>query len=173
MPNWTSAAAFARDLERTQREIDREGALEINKAAAREAQVIGYREAARDLGGDPKFSGWPPWLELQTVVRRNGVLLRPTRRSAGPWTVANVGRNRGSGTGGAFLGPGASRTTGETRRRKDGSVAKVREFRSRRWNGYTRGFGTADRAVRVMDDKIPDGIEREFGKLLRKRFDVS
>ncbi len=172
MPTWPNAAAFAADLERAQREIERDEAKKINAESAREAQVIAYREAAKDLGGDPKFSGWRPWLKLDIKQKRDGSLLRPTRTSAGPWTVANVGRNKGNASG--FAGPGINRRTGLTSRTKSGNVRKVRTFNSRtRWNGYTAGFGTANRAVRVMDEKIPDGVEKRFGKVLRRRFDVN
>ena len=174
MPIWPDGAAFARDLERMQRDMARDEAKRITREAARAAEVIAYRAAAKDLGGDPKFSGWRPWLQLQIKPTRSfGHVLYPTRQSAGPWTVAEFGRNKGSGTGGAFLGPGANRRTGETRRRKDGSVAKVRAFRSKRWNGYTAGKSTASDAVSDIERLIDPLVEMEFRKSLSKHFDVS
>lgn len=174
MPTWPNAAAFARDLERMQDDLARKEAKRITLAAAKEARLIAYREAAKDLGGDPKFSGWRPWLRLDVKPTRGfGALIKPTRQSAGPWTVAEFGRNQGNAGGGAFFGPGANRRTGSTRRRGDGSVAKVRAFRSRRWNGYTAGKGTASRADSVMDAKIPPMIEKQVTKVMRRRFDVS
>lgn len=175
MPTWPDAAAFARDLERIERDLARDEAKRITGEAAKEARVIAYREAAKDLGGDPKFSGWRPWLELQVKPTRGstGHLIAPTRQSAGPWTVAESGRNQGNGGGGAFFGPGANRRTGETARTKAGNVRKVRTVTARRWNGYTSGKGTASRATAEMERKIPPEIERQVTKVLRKHFDVS
>ena len=148
-------------------ELEREAALKMNKAAAKEATAIAYREAAKDLGGDPKFSGWRPWLQLDVkpIPGKGAALLKPTRYSAGPWTVAQFGRNTNVGFA-------------NVRRTRDGGVkvlksGRVSVRRRRRWNGVTAGKGTADSAVKVMDDKIPPIIEKDFGKLLRKRFDVT
>lgn len=176
MPTWQSIGAFGREVDRVQRSIDRQAsdtARRMGRAAAAKARPVAYRVAARDLGGDPKFSGWRPWLELDIRETRAGVWIRPTRHSAGPWTVAEFGRNRGSGTNGAFIGPGANRKTGMTRFRKDGSVAKVRAFKSKRWNGYTQGKSTATTASDEIEKATAPIVEKVWRMELRKHFDVS
>ena len=176
MPTWPDAAAFARDLEKMQRDMERQAGARIALEAAKAARPIAYRTAAGDLGGDPKFSGWRPWLELQVKAGRAGApsaTVLPTRNSAGPWTVANIGRNA-TGAGGGFQGPGVNSRTGSTnlRFRKDGGVS-IRRRKARRWNGVTRGFGTADRASVDMERGTESLIERQFKVELGKRFTVS
>lgn len=144
----------------------------MGRAIGEAARPEAYREAARDLGGDPKFSGWRPWLELQVKPKNWGAAIIPTRRSAGPWTVAEHGRNRGNGGGGAFFGPGVNRRTGETSRTKSGRVRKVREFRQRRWNGITQGKSTATRATARFEDVAERVAEKEFKLVLRRHFSV-
>lgn len=174
MPTWPDPAAFARELERLESDLARDEARRITKKMAEEARTIAYRVASSDLGGDPRFSGWEPWLELQVKsARRSGHLLMPTKRSAGPWTVAEQGRNQGNGGGGAFLGPGVNRRTGATRFRSDGTVAKVRAFRSKRWNGYTVGKRTATKAEQQIESATAPIADREVKKALRRRFDVT
>lgn len=136
----------------------------------REAQKISEDEAARDLGGDQKFSGWAP--QLTTVVRdvQPGVVaVIPTKRSAGPWTVLNDGRNQGET--GFFMGPGINRSTGETARTKKGAVRKTRAFKAKRWNGTTQGKGTADRAVYEIERMVPGRVEDEVRRAFKKHFD--
>lgn len=172
MPTWPSIEAFERELTKVERRLERER-RDMGMAVAEAAKPEGYRAAAEDLGGDPKFSGWRPWLELQVKPKNYGAVILPTRQSAGPWTVAQFGRNQGNGGGGAFFGPGANRRTGTTRRRKDGSVAKVRAFKARRWNGRTAGKGTADDA-RKRFERIAEVVgEKEFKLVLKRHFDVS
>lgn len=174
MPTWPDLAAFSRDLDKLERDLARTEAQRITKLMADEAVQIGTKAASADLGGDPKFSGWAPRLDLDVRRTRGfGHIVQPNRRSAGPWTVAEQGRNQGDGGGGAFFGPGANRRDGSTRRRKDGSVAKVRAFRSKRWNGYTRGKNTASDAVSDMERRLPKIAEREVGRVVRRRFDVT
>lgn len=173
MATFSSFDAFGRALDAAAKDLDREGNGRISFEMAREGQKIARRAAANDLGGDPKFSGWAPRLATVAKKTRGGAILHPTRSSAGPWTVAEIGRNKGSGTRGAFIGPGANRKTGATRFRKDGSVAKVRAFKSRRWNGYTDGKETASDAVEVMEKELPKIAERESRKVLQRRFDVT
>lgn len=173
MATFSSFDAFGRALDAAAKDLDREGNGRIAFEMAREGQKIARKAAAADLGGDPKFSGWAP--RLATVVKksRTGAVLHPTRQSAGPWTVAEQGRNKGSGTGGAFIGPGVNRKTGLTSRTKAGNVRKVRATRGRRWNGYTQGKETASDAVEVMEKELPKIAERESRKVLQRRFDVT
>jgi len=145
----------------------RAAAAEIGKAW----QGIAEREASADLGGDPKFSGWKPLLDTKTKQLGNGTLLvQPTRSSAGPWTVAKFGRNKGNGGGGAFFGPGANRSTGATARTKKGNVRAVRAFKAKRWNGYTTGKGTASRVNVAIEKVAPDIVEKHLAKGLNRFF---
>ena len=148
---------------------------ETRKAAADEIgrvwQGIAEREASADLGGDPKFSGWKPLLDTKTKYLGDGtVLVSPTRSSAGPWTVAESGRNQGNGGGGAFFGPGANRSTGGTARTKKGKVRAVRAFKAKRWNGYTSGKGTASRVVAEIERVAPDIVDKHLAKGLNRFF---
>jgi hypothetical protein len=165
MPTWPDAASFARDLDRLERDLARDEARRITKDAAEEARKIATRAASRDLGGDPKFSGWAPMLDLNVRSTRTfGHSLTPTRYSAGPWTVAEFGRNQ-------MAGPRVrTGRDGSARRTKKGNVSVVRK-RSR-WNGQTAGKDTASEAVAEMERKIPPMIERQVTRVMRRRFDV-
>lgn len=118
------------------------------------AQKVATEEASADLGGDPKFSGWPPLLDTKFDKVSEGVIsFHPTRTSAGPWTVAE--RGRGNSNSSDFAGPGVNRRTGATNRTKSGKLRKVSatRARARKWSGYTRGKGTATRATAVIDKR--------------------
>lgn len=172
MATFKSVEAFAREVDKMDRRIAKETAKAVTFEQARQAQKIARRAASADLGGDPKFSGWAP--RLATVVkptRNSGHILTPTRSSAGPWTVAEQGRNKGDA--GGFAGPGVNRRTGVTSRRKDGSLRKVRRSRGRRWNGYTAGKSTASEAVAEMDRTLPRLGDKELKRAIAKHFDVS
>lgn len=171
MPTWSSSDQFAAEIARFQQELERESRRAMASDMAEQAQRIAEAEASRDLGGDPKFSGWKPPLDTQIKMIRGGALLHPSRTGAGPWTVAESGRNVGET--GAFLGPGMTRTGGAVRRRADGTVARQRGRKGKRWNGVTRGKGTASRAAGRMDRELGAIPERATRKLLVKRFDVS
>lgn len=172
MATFASIEAFERELAQVERRMEQEYRTwgeKVAKAARPEA----YRAAAADLGGDPKFSGWPgDWLRLDVKPKRWGAALIPASRlAAGMWTVAEVGRNQGDAQG--FQGPGVNRRTGLTARTKSGNLRKVRAVQSRRWNGYTQGKGTASDAqarFESLAERIPD---QELKKLLRRSFDVS
>jgi hypothetical protein len=136
------------------------------KQAAQEA-------AAGDLGSDGRFSGWrrgAPF-ELATkydIVGPGRVSFHPTPKSAGPWTVAQSGRNQGNA--GGFSGPGVNRSTGETSRTKSGGVRKVRARQSRRYNGRTSGKNTADDALALIDKRLPKLVDTQIGRAIRKVF---
>ena len=161
---------LAKGFAKTATSLGPEELQKILRRVGREAQAISKEEAAKDVGDDLKFSGWAP--PLSTVIKdgRPGVVaVIPTRRSAGPWTVLNDGRNQGET--GLFLGPGINRSTGETARTKRGAVRKTRAFKAKRWNGTTRGKGTADRARGRIEDMVPKRIEDEVRKAFKKHFD--
>lgn len=130
------------------------------------AQKAAESAASADLGGDPKFSGWKPTLDTKVDhVGEGRILIRPTRSSAGPWTVAERGRNQGNA--GGFAGPGVNRKTGVTNRTKTGKLRKVRQ-RSKRWNGRTQGKGTATSAQAAMERQTPPIFERAVTEAIRK-----
>lgn len=130
----------------------------ITKAVGQFATVTATAEASADLGGDPKFSGWVPLLDTKArdLSTPGQMLFTPTRSSAGPWTVAEFGRN--SKAGPRMVG---SRLT------KTGRVSKARQ---KRWNGVTQGKGTATRVTQRIDAETPKIVDREVGKAIRKFF---
>lgn len=165
MATFPSVQAFQRELDKLDRSIENRR-RDMGRKIAEAAKPEGYRAAANDLGGDPKFSGWRPWLELRVSTNPVGATILPTRRSAGPWTVAQYGRN-------TMTGPRTriDRRTGNTRRLKRGGVSVIRN--RKRWNGVTAGKGTADDA-RVRFKKVAERVgDKEFKLVLRRHFDVT
>lgn len=180
MPTWPDPAAFARELDTLARKMNR--ALEnATEEMAEKARDVSEQEAARDLGGDTKFSGWEGRdladMRVKRGYKSGGHWLFPTRKSGGPWKVAQQGRNKGNATGrggtAVFFGPGANRKTGLTSFTKAGNVRKVRAFQSKRWNGYTAGKGTADRAAGRFEREVKPIAEKRFRTALTKHFDVT
>lgn len=143
---------------------------QIGTKMAEEAQKIAAREASRDLGGDTAMSGWPK-AQLDTKVKKlpDGAMIQPSGRLAGAgWTTASEGRHAGGGVG-LFQGPSIGLTTGRTRRKKDGSVSTSRNRKSKkRWNGYTKGKGTADRAVAEFEKSAKKIAETEVRAFIRR-----
>lgn len=175
MPTWESLAAFGRELAGLEGDLTAAEARKVTRQMGAEAQAIAARHAAGDLGGDRAFSGWrrgaPIPLDTQLRNISAGTLITPTRRSAGPWTVAQTGRNQGNASG--FSGPGVNRSTGLTARTKSGAVRRVRARNARRWNGTTNPKHTASDAVTEMERKLPAIADKAVLKVTRKRFDVT
>ena len=171
MATFQSFEAFGRAIGDLERDIDRQSRTYIAGLMAARAESIARTAASSDLGGDPKFSGWAPALDTKIRWTRDGVIMSPTRSSAGPWTVAERGRNQGNAAG--FAGPGINRRTGITSRTNSGGLRKVRAFRAKRWNGRTRGKGTASDATATMDRELPQIAEREVRRVTVKHFDVT
>ena len=142
------------------------GELEAEKLRAMAAKVgvkakqIATDAASADLGGDPAFSGWRPatnWLATRFDHLEPGVIsFHPTKRAAGPWTVAEFGRNRAAGP--RMVGPRLTKT---------GKVSKARQ---RRYNGQTEGKGTASDALAKIEPMVPEVVDAEVTKALRKFF---
>ena len=170
MPTFTPES-FSHALGKMADDLERDFRRTIAMDMAKAGQKIARRAASDDLGGDPKFSGWRP--RLATVVKstRDGAILKPTRSSAGPWTVAEVGRNQGGASG--FHGPGVNRRTGLTSRTKSGGVRKQRSRKAKRWNGRTAGFGSASDALSVMEKQLPKIADKGGRKVMQKHFDVT
>jgi hypothetical protein len=159
VPTFHSFAAYERELGAWQKDMATEGRRKITRAQGEEMQRIAKREASADLGGDPKFSGWAPSLDTQLKRLSNGdTLFTPTRSSAGPWTVAEQGRN-------AAEGPRPLQ-----RLTKTGRVSKARQ---KRWNGRTKGKHTATRVIREMDRRTVKVGEPIAKRVTAKHFDVS
>lgn len=137
-----------------QRELKDDALLhDIGKMAKDEAR----KAASADLGGDPKFSGWAPLLETRyDIVDQGKLLLKPKPRSAGPWTVAEWGRNQTAGPS-----KQESMFTPSGRRRR---------ARYRRWNGVTQGKHTASKAVAEIDKQVPKMVEQRVGRALKRVF---
>jgi hypothetical protein len=173
MPTWSSADAFAAEVARFQADLEREVRRSAGVDMAKRAQQIAERAASSDLGGDPKFSGWKPALTTEVKPLSDGALLKPTRSSAGPWTVAEFGRNSDGGVG-LFQGPGVNLKSGRTTRGRDGSlrVSGRRGRKGKRWNGVTRGKGTASTAYGEMERELPSIAEKHVKQALSRRFDV-
>lgn len=145
------------------------GLERTNREVGTRAKQLARQAASVDLGGDPKFSGWAPTLDTKYRSLKGsqvGVVISPTRVSAGPWTVAQRGRNQGET--GAVLGPGVNRKTGLTARTKSGGVRKVRAVQAKRWNGATAGKGTASDAVVLFRRELLPVIEKGIVQLTRK-----
>lgn len=164
MPTWDSLAAYGRELKGLESDLTGAERQKITRQMGREAQQLADRAAARDLGGDRAFSGWRRGapISLDTFLRagRGGsTLLTPKRSSAGPWTVAEFGRN--STAGPRLVGPRLTRT---------GRVSRARQ---RRYNGATAGKGTASDAVKEMEAKLPKIADKGVRLVTRKRFDVT
>jgi hypothetical protein len=170
--SFSSFGAFAAEVGKLAREIDKDAQQRITREMGEKAQEIAKKAASADLGGDAKFSGWVPPLDTQLKPgRNNSTLLTPTRESAGPWTVAQSGRNQGNASG--FSGPGINTRTGRTSRTKSGGIRKVRVRGTPRWNGYTDGKDTADDARRMMESELPKVAEDGVRKVLMRYFDVN
>lgn len=184
MPTFASLAAFERELALLGKEIETTERRRITQAQAEKMQQIAQRTAAFDLGADLGFTGGPGrgggWrsksgdvLRLDTQLKTlssGATLLTPTRLSAGPWTVAERGRNMGNASG--FAGPGISTKTGKTSRNKDGSVRKVRQRKAKQWSGYTRGKETATRAREQAEKEVAEIALLGLRNTTRKHFDV-
>jgi hypothetical protein len=174
MATFKSFAEFGQAMERMQKDLERDTKL-YARAMAERAQSIAHAEAVADLGGDAAFSGWrrgsPIGLVTQLKTIPTGVAMIPTRASAGPWTVANQGRNQGNASG--FSGPGINVRTGKTSRTKSGALRKVRARSAKRWNGTTSPKHTADRAVQRMDKELFPIAEKAVKRTIVRHFDVT
>lgn len=151
------------------KDLSSSGLEQTNRQVGIRAKELAIRAASNDLGGDPKFSGWAPTLDVKYRSLRGkeqGVVISPTKTSAGPWTVAERGRNQGET--GQFLGPGVNRKTGLTARGKKGGVRKVRAVQAKRWNGVTAGKSTASDAVAMFRKELLPVVEKGIANLNRK-----
>lgn len=120
-----------------------------------EAKKDALQAASADLGGDPKFSGWAPTLETRfDHIGEGAISFHPTGKSAGPWTVAELGRHTASGP------PSPNLTKG----------GKAKKGKGRKWNGRTAGKHTASKALVKIEAETPKRFEDELKKALSKAF---
>lgn len=147
----------------------------LDAILSRRAEAAANAVASRTLGADRKHTGkgrgWGVPLDVKTKRLRegNGIIVHPTRFSAGPWTEVEVGRNQGNAVG--FAGPGVNRKTGLTARTKAGGVRKVRAVRGRRWNGTTRGRGAASAVVSELERELLPVVQKAVIELTNKRLE--
>ena len=161
--------SYATRLRRFEHELRSNPAM--GHALGKMAKEEATKAASADLGGDPKFSGWAPILTTKYRLLKDtpGIMLMPgSRKAAGPWTVADHGRNRGNA--GGFSGPGINRKTGLTSFTKTGRVRRPRAFKGKRWNGVTYGFGTAGKAHAKMEKNMRKVVDRAISRAIRKVF---
>lgn len=129
------------------------------------------KAARADLGSDGRFSGWAraPLATETKYLGKGQQYVGPTSQGAGPWTVAQAGRNQG--------GIGALRTTRSgrlqraagTRLRKTDGV-RVQRWRGTRWNGTTAPKFTADDARAITARETPKRLRKESLKVLTAAF---
>lgn len=173
MPTFKSLEAVVAEMGKVAKDMEAGEKRRITREQAEAARKLAAGTAAADIGGS--FSGWRRGnpIELDTQIkttRNNGAVLFPTKTSAGPWTVAEKGRNQGNA--GGFAGPGIGRN-GLTARTKSGGLRKVRARKAKRWNGRTDPKHTASEAVAAMERELPKIAEDGYRRVLRKHFDVT
>jgi hypothetical protein len=156
-------ATFAAKLDQFNKELTDDA---VSHALGKMAKGEATKAASSDLGGDAKFSGWAPTLDTRyDIIGPGRISFHPSKRSAGPWTVAQVGRNASGATG--FAGPGINAKTGASALTKTG---RVRSRKSKKWNGRTQGKGTADSALAAIDKKVGGVVDGQVKKAIKHVF---
>ena len=147
-------ATFNFKIDRFQKEL---GADAMSHAVGKMAKAEATKAASADLGGDPKFSGWAATLDTRYDIVGPGIVsFHPSRRSAGPWTVAEHGRHTMSGPS---LASSSLTPTGRKSRR-----------RAKRWNGRTEGKATASDALAAIDRELPKVVDGQVARAIRNTF---
>jgi hypothetical protein len=147
-------ASFANKVERFGKEL---GDDAMGHALGKMAKAEATSAASADLGGDPKFSGWAPTLDTAyDIIGPGRISFHPKKRSAGPWTVAEFGRNQAEGP--RMVGPRLTKT------------GKVSRARQKRYNGRTQGKQTASDALAAIDKKAPGVVDKQTKAAIRKFF---
>jgi hypothetical protein len=148
-------ASFAGKVDRLQQDLADD---KLSHALGKMAKAEATKAASADLGGDPKFSGWAPTLDTRyDIVGPGRISFHPSRRSAGPWTVAEHGRGTSVGPS---LASSSLTPTGRTARRK-----------KKRNNGRTVGKNTATEALALIDRAMPRVVDAELARVVRRIFD--
>lgn len=145
-------------MRRFQGELENDRLRAVADKVGVRAKQLAAEAAKADLGGDEQFSGWPK-APLQTRYDHlsPGVIsFHPTKRAAGPWTVAEFGRNQSAGP--RMAGPRLTKT---------GRVSKAK---TKRWNGKTQPKNTASDALGTIERDTPKVVDAEVSKAIRKFF---
>ena len=175
MPTWNSPQAFAAAFDRFERDAQ-DAVLEITEAQAENAIEVATGEARRDLGGDTRFSGWSgpsrdlSYLNVRRLRSRKGHIVYPDKKAAGPWKVAESGRQNMQ----KLFGPAIVQRDGEMaqlRYKKDGTMRTFRTGKVKRFTGWTAGKGTASRAVKLADRDADRIAAQDLRNFTRKHFD--
>ena len=74
--------------------------------------------------------------------------------------MAESGRNAGAG-------PGLGQSSSAVRFTPTGRVSRQRV---KRWNGRTKGKGTATDALKAIEPKVPKLVNSHVGRAIRKTF---
>jgi hypothetical protein len=165
MPQWDSLAAFGRELAGFEGDFTPAEIRKVTRTMGVEGQSIVDRFLRRDLGGDKAFSGWNRGGPISADIRLRSTadgstILAPSKRgAAGVITTVTFGRNAAFGP--RLVGPRLTRT---------GRVSKARQ---RRYNGRTRGKGTAMDATVEMGRRLPPIADKAVLRVTRKRFTVT
>lgn len=158
-------AAFARKLDGFSKELDGTAAKKRLERVAMQTKKD-VEEAVRGDLGDLSMSGWTRKKPIE-VKGRFGVKsdtefeVTPDRRSRGPMRVLEEGRQ--------------ARTAGDSRRKgsytsKKTGITKDRYARVKRNIGATDGKGTWSDAVKLMEQRVAERINREVVASLRRHF---
>ncbi len=161
--------SFARKVKAFEKAISDDSLAHV---VGKKAKDLADQAAEDDLGKDKAFTGgkdrgggWRPATNFLAVrydiVKPGQIQLKPTRRNAGPWTVAEFGRQ-------AYQA-GDRRRSGSRRSKKTNLVSDT--FRKVKRNvGATKGFGTATDAITAMNRDIPGVTDREISRQVRQFF---
>lgn len=174
MPTFQGFGEFVKALDKAQYELSGAEKRRITREMGRAAQKVAKAEASKDVGGDLQMRGWPRatlTTKLKTDSEGATVVLPTSKLSAAGWTVQTDGRYAQGGVG-RFQGPGLNMRTGATTRTKTGKISN-RKRKAKRWNGYTRGKGTADRAQVGIDRAVSKIADDGVRTVLRKHVDVT
>jgi hypothetical protein len=140
-------ASFAGKVDRLQKDLADD---KLSHALGKMAKAEATKAASADLGGDPKFSGWAPTLDTRyDIVGPGRISFHPSRRSAGPWRVADEGRNSAAGPSIGSKGRGGKR---------------------KRYNGRTKGKNTATDALQAIEREAPKVADKQVSDAVRRLF---
>lgn len=140
-----------------------EGLRKITLAVAAQTKGDGEEAARADqalnVSGTPgMFRGWPVKLETGYTLEADPgqFTIGPKGRSAGPWRVADSGRNP------VVVGPNLPtfNKSGKAKRQKH----------AKRYNGRTDGFGTWSKVEELVDKKVPGRVQTQVDVALIKTF---